>query len=78
MMDRIKGYGLALLALVTGVLYALFRGQQRKTAEAEAALAKATFHLTTQENDKKYEDAKQNADRLVTEYQSSKRSDTSE
>lgn len=74
--DKIKQYALAFLALLSGVLFFLFRGQKRKTEEANAELAKATFKLTTQENDKEYEDAKANADKLVTEYQSGKRTDT--
>jgi hypothetical protein len=74
-MEKLKGYFIGFLALASGILYALFRGQQRKTEEAAAALAKVTFKLTTQENDQKYEDAKANADRLVTEYQAAKRKD---
>lgn len=76
MMEKLKQYGAAIAAFFGVVFYFLFRSQQKKTAEAEAQLAKATFKLTTQENDKEYEDAKTRADRLVTEYQSGKRTDT--
>lgn len=78
MMEKLKGYALAALAVITGVLYALFRSQQRKTAEAESQLGKALFKNETQENDRDYQTAKENADKLVADYQSGKRSDTVE
>jgi hypothetical protein len=76
--DKIKGGFTAFLALLAGALFFMFRRSQKETAKAETELAKAIFKLTTQENDKEYEDAKARADRLVTEYQNASRSDTVE
>lgn len=75
MLDKIKSWLGVAATVAIGVLLFVLRGQKKRTEEAESQLAKAVFKNQTQENDKEYEDAKANADRLVTDYQSSKRSD---
>lgn len=77
-METIKNYLLGILFLAAGVFYTLFRVQQKKTAQAKAELSAAAFKLTTQENDKAYEAAKDNANKLVTDYQSSRRADSAQ
>jgi hypothetical protein len=74
-METIKKYAGLIGAAILGLIYAIFRRQQTRLEQAESSLAKATFKLNTQENDKAYEDAKNDANRLVTEYQSARSTD---
>jgi uncharacterized membrane-anchored protein YhcB (DUF1043 family) len=77
-LTKIKEWLGVVAAVVIGALMFMLRNQKKATEQAHADLGKALFKNETQENDHAYEDAKANADRLVTDYQSARRSDTTE